>query len=165
MGYTIKIGQAEIRSDDLDWHEYGFEVTDVELPEAPRIEGDVNPGKNYRWPSYSVWTDFTRDVGLYSLFFEDSGGGEGLMKPHPGVVVLRPEHGATIRGALEAYRLKHPGAVARFDVHPPGTSPVDEWTAPAQHPNCDYALARLEWLSWWVDWTLANCSRPALENS
>jgi hypothetical protein len=164
MGYTIKIGQAEPIADHDEYqnHEYGFGVAELELPDAPRIEGDVNQCKNYRWPSYSVWTEFTRDVGLYSLFFDDS---DGLIRPHPGVIVLRPEHGATIRGALEAYRLKHPGAVARFDVFPPGTSAVEEFRAPAQHPNCDYSLARLEWLSWWVDWALANCSRPAMENS
>ena len=164
MGYTIKIGQAEPSNDHVTYeaHEYGFEVASLELPDAPRHAGDVNPGKNERWPSYSVWTDFTKEVGLHELFYNDDG---GLVRPHPGVIVLRPEHGATIRGALEAYRLKHPGAVARFDVFPPGTSAVEEFTAPAQHPSCDYALARLEWLSWWVDWALANCSRPAIENS
>ena len=163
MGYTIKIGQAEPAEPEEGDHEFGWSVATMELPDAPRAEGDPNPGKNYRWPSYGGWDAFTREIGLYSLFYEDSGDGGGLMRPHPGVIILRPEHGAFIRGALEAYRLKHPSARAGFSVFPPGT-PIEVEMQGGDRSNEDGCLARLEWLSWWVDWALANCSRPAMEN-
>lgn len=164
MGYTIKIGNAEPAEPEEGDHEFGWHVAMLELPEAPRAEGDTNPGKNYRWPSYSVWTESMKATGLYPLFYEDSGDGGGLLRPHPGVVILRPEHGATIRGALEAYRLKYPDARAGFSVFPPGTS-IEVEMAGGDRSNEDGVLARLEWLSWWVDWAIANCRRPAMQNS
>lgn len=171
MGYTITIGQAEpsepfYPDGDGETEQYGFTVASREFPDAPAAPGDVNPRCNYRWPSYSVWANFAREVGLHALFLgDDDSRSGGLLRPHPGVAVLRPHHAATIHAALDSYRSKHPEAVARFDVYPPGTSPIDEMTGLSQHPDCDYALARLEWVSWWVDWALANCSRPAMANS
>lgn len=154
MGYTIKIGQAEPAEVDSDTHEYEFSVVDLVLPEAPAAPGDVNPHANYRWPSYSVWAEFCRNVGLYELFYADDG---GLIRPHPGVVVLREHHAETIAGALRAHRAKYPSAIARFEE--------DNFRTPPQFDTCDYSLARLEWLDWWVRWTLKNCSRPAIANS
>lgn len=101
--------------------------------------------KNVRWPSYGGWKDFAVEVGLDELFFDEE---HGLMRPHPGCAVLREHHESAIALALAAYRVRYPHAVAGFDGS-------DE----------DGALARLEWLWWWVRWALDNCERPAIYNS
>lgn len=162
MGYTITIGNAEPQQPDDDAHEYTFYVPSLQLPDAPAAPGDVNPHRNYRWPSYSVWAEFARSAGLHDLFFNEE---DGLIRPHPAVVVLREHHAATIAGALTAFRLRFPEAVARFDIDDPTLSFAENLQRPEQHPKCDYTLARLEWLDWWVRWALNNCECPAIQNT
>lgn len=165
MGYTITIGNATPQPpdpSDAPGGSFGWTVASLVLPEAPHAPNDVNGGANYRWPSYSVWADFARDVGLHDMFF-DKDGEASLMLHHPGIAPLSAWHREQTAAALAAYRKKHPTAVARFADPVVGGRPFGTVESPMDGPNA--ALARLEWLDWWIGWALANCQHPALGNS
>lgn len=58
MGYNLTIGEAV-----LSWDEdyVCVDAQDVTLPNAPAF-GDPTDHTNSRWPSYSVWADFCRNL-------------------------------------------------------------------------------------------------------
>lgn len=75
MGYTITIGQLEIRKepeDGLDCACISFGAEGVYHDNAPAF-GEPTDHENQRWPSYSSWSDFLQNAGLYDIFFYDSG--------------------------------------------------------------------------------------------
>ncbi len=164
MGYSVHIGEAVVDAYEGDeFEQLTVGVEELFLPEAPALPNDVNPGKNIRWPSYGAWHDFTRAVGLHSLFY----GGEprseasrGLMSAHPGCVSLTKEHHQQIVEALARYRQSHPDAVAGFQHTDYSTSPPT-----SRDTHYDALLGRLVWLEWWVGWAIVNCRRPAIYNS
>jgi hypothetical protein len=158
MGYTLTIGNAELGRGDWDYLAF---VPSMVMDDAPHAPNDANPGANYRWPSYSSWLAFCDEVGLRDLFYDEE---TGLLRPHPGCKILTPEIQEVISTALDRYRRNHPDAVARFDA-PSGRGIVADLTEPPQYPPSDYALARLEWLDWWVRWAIANCEHPAIHNT
>jgi hypothetical protein len=166
MGYSIYIGNAVF--DDVDEYDpqYRATVAGFEHPDAPRAPHDANPGKNYRWPSYGVWTEFTKTVGLHDMFYDEE---DGLLRPHPGCAVLRRSHCERIELALKHFREAHADAVARFEGRE-GEDPVSEMLRidAGKDLDCgphDATLARLEWLAWWCRWAVENCERPAVKNS
>jgi hypothetical protein len=140
MSYSIYIGEEAPDEDDPD----ATRVYRVESPDAPEFEGDRMTGKgNHRHARYSQWTDFTREAGLYDLFFDKQC---GLMREHPDTQRLTVKHLREVERALDDWRRHHPRAR-------PG------WGA-----KQDPILARLVWLQFWVKWTLGNCKRPAIHN-
>lgn len=156
MGYTIRIGNATPKPPDprhAPGGSFDWKVGEVQLPDAPCAPNDPNGWRNYRWPSYSVWADFARDVGLYDMLIDGNADGT-LMPSHPGIAPLYPWHKEQIDAALARYRQAHPNAVPKF-TNEPGDR-ADEING---------HLARLEWLAWWVSWALTNCKHPALENT
>lgn len=162
MGYTLTIGNAVPRPPDPadgDEGTFGWGVASATHPDAPAGVNDANPRANYRWPSYSTWSDFARAVGLYELFFDKE---IGLIRAHPGIVPLLPKHRTEIDAALARWRAMHPDAVPRFADPLPG-HPFGVVPHPMNGPNA--TLARLEWLAWWVGWALDNCEHPAFENT
>lgn len=165
MGYTLKIGNAKpVKPDpsDAPGGSFGWDVESIILPNAPAAPNDANPHANYRWPSYSVWAGFAREVGLSDLFFDKNMDGV-LLDSHPGVAPLYPWHREQIDAALVAYKAKHPEAVARFAAPVHGGHPFAVEDEP--HAAENGTLARLEWLAWWVGWALDNCENPAFGNS
>ncbi len=163
MGYTLTIGNATPKPPDPsdgDEGQFSWDVDNLTLPEAPAAENDINGHANYRWPSYSVWDDFAREVGLYDMFFDKS---VGLIRHHPGVVPLSEDHRTQVAGAVARWRALHPTAVPRFADPKPNGHLFEVVDHPMNGPNA--TLARLEWLSWWIGWALDNCEHPAFANS
>jgi len=154
MGYSITIGELTHVTEDGETFP---DVDDIELPEAPAYPNDINQRKNVRWPSYTVWSDFTRDVGLHDLFFNKT---TGLMREHPGCFSLTGDHAWQIRQAWVNYESRYPQANPRFAVIDYRTTVV---TDPATAE--DATLARLMWLDWWVRWALDHCTNPVIHNS
>lgn len=160
MGYEFSIGEATLQVVDVDEgrFEVGVYVPRVELASAPSFPGDALSGQsNQRSPSYTVWSAFCREEGLYQLFYNDRG---NLHGGHPGAVLLTDEWRAQIRAALERHvRLGEPGwcECARCD---PFSKPLEFH----QHTVRDGNLARLLWLQWWVDWALKTCQHPTIHN-
>lgn len=166
MGYNFYIGEATVEPAD----EYGgcvrIGVVPVHAPESPHAANEqVNGHENRRWPSYTVWHDFARSVGLEAFFFDKE---DGLIAEHPGAVYLLPEHAKTLTDALAKYRGEHPNALPGFTLEAdPFTEPeaVANQERPPEGKYFDYTLARLEWCEWWVRWALANCNVPIFRNT
>jgi hypothetical protein len=154
MGYTFTIGNAKpnFSKDDFPYLYSGWAVERATHPDAPTFPGDEMTGNgNERSPSYSVWSDFCKTVGLYSLFYDEYG---HLRAGHPGCIGIDEEFAISVHLALIAYRGK--------SKLPPGFESDFCYKGPA---NYDYHLARLIWLDWWVHWALENCETPAIENT
>lgn len=146
MGYTITIGQLEIRKepeDGLDCTCISFGAEGVHHDNAPAF-GEPTDHENQRWPSYSSWSDFLRNAGLYDIFFYDSG---HLIGGHPGIRLVTSDLKTRIDLALKQYQELHPDAEANFDTPTGGT------------------LCRLTWLQYWISWSLENCETPVIANS
>ena len=138
MGYAINIGERTGKKGR------GRDVAHVELPDAPRFDGDERTGRsNSRHPSYSQWPEFARAVGLDLFFFHAE---RGTMRDHPGIVPLEPRHLRTVRKALAEYKASNPDSV------------------PGWGKRQDPMLARMLWLEFWISWALKNCKFPAREN-
>jgi hypothetical protein len=136
MGLSIWIGDFDtLGNEEATWT--------IELPDAPPL-GACGARSNHRAPSYSAWASFCRATRLQSLFDDPT---TGLMRQHPGVEVITPEHYHLIRSARAAFTARHPNATIE------GERTVDEH------------LARLLWLEWWTVWAVAHCAVPALRNS
>lgn len=149
MGYTIKIGNATPYHDKDDGIlSAGWRVESVRHDNAPAY-GEPTDYTNSRWPSYSAWADTLNALGLYPMFM-DRNEETALMAEHPGCAMLTAEHVGKIRDAVNAYRAR----VTALGFH-----------AGFKDPHGDPHLARAEWLLYWVEWALANCETPAIENS
>lgn len=153
MGYSITIGNAIPKHSKEDFPELycSWEVERVLLENAPSFTNDVSGKSNSRSPSYTVWDDFCKIVGIHDLFFKEY---EGLMAHHPGCVGITKEDADIVSAALAKYKLTA--------TLPPGFEEGWNYQGPA---NYDYALARLIWLDWWMRWAVENCETPAIQNS
>lgn len=135
MGYTIIIGQLD---PTLEPDEYPIQIT--EDIDAPIFEPDkATNNTNVRKVMYSEWEQFTRNVGLYDLFFDPQ---TGLISDHPGFKNLTHDH---LRQVNEAYLL--------FET-------FGEFTGDR---SMDYV--RLVWLRFWIKWALDNATDPVIYNS
>ena len=173
MGYSITIGEGYVvaaDAADIDRHYASPEVRvcarGTTHPSAPTCPGDeLTANSNYRAPSYTGWTDFTKATGLHDLFYgPEDGRGPGLMSAHPGCARLTRAHHARIAAALDRYRSEHP------DARPGWREQVEggHWHNGPWKPETeglDGNLARLIWLEWWVRWALDNCAMPVIYNS
>jgi hypothetical protein len=159
MGYTLTIGQLETTIENEGLESYiRNDAESARFDDAPAY-GEPTDFTNSRWPSYTSWSDAMRFVGLYDLMFNKE---TGLIRQHPGCVPLVIEHKEIIDKAHKAFYEKYPNAKA-------GYSPkLDEkkgiWEDP-EWPNENNMATRLEWLKYWVDWALSNCSKPVFYNS
>lgn len=169
MGYSLTIGEAEMRVPSAEevrkrWCSPHIRVIAKEAvsADAPTFPGDgLTSNSSSRSPSYSGWHDFCRETGLTELFYSEE---SGLLREHPGCVVLTSDHLTEIATALDRYRTMRPGA------RPGWREPIDggDWYRGPFKPETeglDGNLARLIWLEWWTRWALANCKVPALWNT
>lgn len=150
MGYTLKIGEANIENYPEDGY-MTIGVESVENKEAPAF-GEPTDYTNSRWPSYTAWANFSRFVNLYEFFFDED---EGLIRQHPGVAPLTEKHRETVNKAYDDFLIKYPNTEAGFA--PDGK---DE-----DFPEANQWLTRLVWLKYWVNWSLDNCKNPTFYNS
>ena len=154
MGYSFTIGNARPEHDkgDFPYLSARWVVDGVTHPDAPVFPNDEMTGNgNSRHPSYTVWSDFCRAVGLYEFFYDAYG---HLRAGHPGCIRLTKADADLISAALARYRQKA--------ALPPGFEEVWRYDSPARY---DYLLARLIWLDWWVRWAVENCETPAIQNT
>jgi hypothetical protein len=71
MGYTLKIGEAIICTDD---NLLSIAVKDEEhLGIAPAFGEGATDFRNYRSPSYRQWNNFCRQMNLLDLFYKEGG--------------------------------------------------------------------------------------------
>ncbi len=165
MGYDITIGNAylEVYKEDL-YMRIGAEHTTS--PDAPVFKNDEMTGNgNCRSPSYIVWSDFCREVGLYGMFYGKDGKRNlaGYTEPepnchreapilhsHPGAVLINEDDVEAVKNALDNYKIKHPKTVPGFD---PWILKEDDVPVSQQSAH----MARLEWLYFWVKWVVDNC--------
>lgn len=145
MGYTIKIGQLVVTSENYEGRTYLSNDVTKERHESAPAFGEPTDFENQRWPSYSAWAEFARFVDLEGFFFDKS---EGLMREHPGCYPLTNFHKERVDKALLGLYERYPDTVPSF-----GGEYYNE------------VAARLEWLKYWVDWALANCSQPVFLNT
>lgn len=147
MGYTITIGQLKIEKspdDGLDCRCICFGAEGVHHDDAPAF-GEPTDHENQRWPSYSAWSDFLKGVGLYDIFYYNSG---HLIGGHPGVRLVTEELTAAVSNALISFSEKNPGVKTEF-----GEDVRSGW------------MCRLVWLDYWLRWSLKNCETPVIANS
>lgn len=154
MGYTIRIGNA------TPWHEKGEEglragwrVEGVKRDDSPAF-GEPTDFENQRWPSYTGWHDSMRALGLHDLFYKNY---EGLMSEHPGCFPFTAGQVAMVKAAVQRRRETNGG-------RPPGFWDWSIEKGEIDNGN-DPDLARGLWLEYWMEWAIANCETPAIENS
>ena len=159
MSYDIIIGNATLESDwpGEDGVPSAKWVAEMHSePNAPTFAHDDQTGNgNCRSPGYTQWADFCRTTALDGMFY----GPEGVLRTHPGCVVLTPAMFARVGEALATWLAEHPRAVPGWDYNPVWHSEPDDGVR-----GRDPILARLIWLNWWMDWALTNCERPAISN-
>lgn len=144
MVILIKIGELTSTVDGVGIDKFiavGAETT-VDLKVPNYIEGVGNG--NYMMPSETAWIDFLNYTGLHHLMYNKS---YSLMRE--ACVPITEEHRSLFYAQYNKYRKEYP------DARPDVTS-VD---------MVDYCLAKLEWIRFWIDWSIANCKIPVFYNS
>lgn len=174
MGYTLRIGELSVEYvNDEGEPRINLSALPIRRDDAPAF-GEPTDYENQRWPSYSGWSEFAEDFGLYSLFFGVEGPGsrgsqdrvrdDALIANHPGCVPLTERHRREINDALARWKEKHPDARPTFGRPPPeGTHPF-MWED-TDNPIENGKMTRMVWLAYWVNWAMDNCERPVFENT
>lgn len=158
MGYTLSIGQLIKITDICENAVYQlYETEEVKLDSAPAF-GEPTDYTNQRWPSYSSWASAMHFVGLYNFMLNDK---TGILKEHPGFVRLKSLHKKIIDRAYKKFYRKYPNAKAGYGDKENELFAEED----ANFPKENRYAVRLEWLKFWVDWALLNCSEPVFQNS
>ncbi len=148
MGYDIYIGEAVLRTDGEMGDEIWIDVERIEHPDAPYWESsgrwpDASGKTNGRHPGYGQFREFCRTAGLEDLFLDPD---YGLLRDHPGVKLILPNHLEKIKMARQNWEKTHPNS------------------KPGWNEGEDPILARLLWYEWWFRWALENCKIPIIRN-
>lgn len=152
MGYTIKIGEAEVTIAPEENYIY-LDVKCCNLDNAP--EDIAYSKENVRMPSYTDWNDFCMETRLYNFFFNLE---DGLMRNRPGSFLLNRNHYDIVEKAYNNYITTYPDAKTIKSEEETKVLTDEEF-------NINYNLNRLEWLKFWIDWALNNCKNPIIFNS
>lgn len=99
MGYTFKVGNAipKFSKDDFPYLSAGWKVEPATSEDAPTFLGDEMTGNgNDRSPSYSVWHDFCKQVGIFDLFYDERG---HMLSGHPGCFGIDAEFAERVHAA------------------------------------------------------------------
>lgn len=161
MGYSFHIGNATYEKYEYDGEVCeSWPVQGMTHPDAPTFPNDDMTGNgNDRHPSYSAWSHFCTEAGLYELFYDYRG---HLHCGHPGTMFLTQGHLEEIQYALKQRQkisTKPPG----FDGYPQ-LNDIGIMETPDEG-RFDPILARLIWLEFWVRWALENCENPGIQNT
>ena len=170
MTYDMTIGEyyREDISEEGEEPHFWESARTVTLDEAPKFLNDDLTGRsNFRSAAYSGWSTFCEKHPIINDLMWGTGNGAGpLMPDHPGIADLKPEHLAAVREALKAHR-----AVVGEDTLPGYVPDATDLRFGGNYEphdptkKYDYALVRLLWMEWWMEWALANCERPVFSNS
>ena len=175
MGYSLTIGNAVLDYDE-DQVRVGAEI--VRLDNAPAF-GEPTDFESQRWPSYSSWAEFCRELGITDAMFgtRDKGKGEleyngkyvsPLLECHPGATPITVTHVEFIEERLREYKEKHPTHIAQYAPLKPGVEdkgffqPEEDYV---DDPIYDGTLCRGEWLVFWLRWAIENCEKPVFVNT
>ena len=142
MGYNLTIGEAKVLIQDEEI--LYISAKSERHDEAPAFD-EPTDYTNERWPSYTAWSDFSRAVGLEDVFYE----GGNIKGGHPGATPVTKEMQRRINFAIQRMEMQYKGIVAEYDEE-------------KEHQGY---YCRLQWLKYWVDWSLENCIHPVLANS
>lgn len=166
MGYNLAIGEAiNVHTEDGD----RVKVEEEHFSWAPAF-GEPTDHTNTRWPSYSGWHNFCRNIGIAGIMFNTRNGGSDifelpdgsrvgcLMPEHPGTAPITQKHLDYVTQKVTEYRALHPNHIAEF----PPQSIGDSFDP---NPIYDGNLCRAEWLIYWMTWALNYCNRPTFYNS
>lgn len=163
MGYNIHVGEAKpVFSTEYCELYARWRVNRIERPDAPCFPNDEMTGcSNSRYPSYSGWSDFCKEAGLYELFFCKE---YGLIRSHPGCEMIQEHHLSKVKKALNnriEVSCKDPGftGVGKF------SKKEQKWIPSPDKGRYDSILARLIWLDYWMTFAMENFEIPAIENS
>lgn len=170
MGYNLKIGEAKIHFDS-EYAAVRIETDGFKNPDAPTFPNDtMTENTSWRFPSYTGWSEFCKESGLYPLFY-----GKGwdpvyrqnvtdeetipwrerpILDHHPGVALIVFKDLDFIRKCLKQYKKTAPKKKPGFE----GWNGEDA-------DVYDPILARLIWLEYWFDYALKNCKVPVMTNS
>lgn len=165
MGYNLIIGNLKVDYDnDEDCPNIRLWAEGVHDEKAPSF-GEPTDCTNSRDPSYSAWTEFTKFVGLYDLFYggryqqgQTPTRDDGLLTEHAGCVPLTERHRREINAAFEAFKIKYPNAKPTYGN-------ATDWEDDPENPSENAWMCRLVWLHYWVNWALDNCEKPVFANS
>lgn len=173
MGYNIGIGEAKIEywaDDDI----ISVTAASASHNDAPDLgKGDISGKGNYRYPSYTAFSNWVDATGLRETFYElneemtERRKESGFPNPdywqmrggHPGCVPLTKEKYDAVKGALDKWKKDHPDAIMPTPENTQHLQGFEE-----DHVN-DYTLGRLVWFEFWMKWALENCKMPVIYNS
>jgi hypothetical protein len=171
MGYTLTIGNAKLNySEDY----CGVDADPIASADGPFQESQYSP-------PYTSWHNSMQRLGLMDVMFNERNGGNGftyagktrapLIDRHPGVMPISKEHVMAVEEILSAYKAAHPEHRPEFPPPKPGAVPVIPGSSIyavgdySDDPRYDSALARGEWLAWWLRYALEHCERPVFVNT
>jgi hypothetical protein len=152
MGYGLYIGNADLSTDG---HDLFIDVKDITLEEAPDYKDFFAKG-NSRHPSYTGWSEFAKEVGLYSYFFH---GDDAVIRDHPGEYVLTQSDVIVTSDAKERYRESNREVLEKIEL----------WEVPnrdrfTHEENIKYNYVRLDWLEFWIRYSVENFEIPIFKN-
>ena len=178
MGYHLAIGESVV-----DWSEdmVRIDVDAVKIDDAPAF-GEPTDHTNTRWPSYTSWANFCREMDIQDVVLNRRNGGEDeielpdgsfvgcLMPSHPGVAPVTAKHVEYIEQKVNEYKAKHPEHRAQFPKPKPDAKPIGGTGVFMEEdydpdPRNDGNLCRAEWLLFWLKWAVENCKKPVFFNS
>jgi hypothetical protein len=171
MGYTIIIGEACFKGEKDEAYLRVWAKPEAHK-DAPVFPNDpMTRNGNTRSPSYTGWSNFCRETGLYGMFFGVDGRRDPYMRgddnchrevpimaDHPGYAAINAADALAVKQALERHVLKHGELTPGFR----NWMEKDE-DAPANANECA-TRARLIWLNYWTDWAVRTCTHPIVAN-
>lgn len=136
MSYDITIGER-IQEWQMGKGNVTIGAKSVKIDTAPTF-GEPTDYTNERWPSYLAWDQFMKAINVNHKV---------LINSHPGYVKVTKDMVLGFDQIKNSWIEKHPNSIAGFNA------------------GQDYILARLEWLTFWLNWAIKNCEHPIIYNS
>lgn len=170
MGYNLIIGEAKV-----NWEPYYISITCdvIRRDDAPAYD-EPTDYENQRWPSYSSWGNFCRNLDIEDMMFKQDWHEEEiapLISNHPGASPITKEHIEHLEKKLKEYKEKFPTHIAQYPPPKKGAKPLWEGSDMyknedlVEDPKYDGNLCRAEWLLYWLKWAVENCKKPVFVNS
>lgn len=154
MGYSLIIGEARVESYEEDGLEALCYITAEKAhhPDAPAF-GEPTDHTNQRWPSYTSWYNFCEYADILPAIYETDAYGNAsgsLRGGHPGAFPINKEFQDNINTAYNHLKMQAKTLDSEEDIF---------------STDIGGAWARIQWLKYWTDWAMENCTHPVLANS